>query len=126
MRRAVRPGGRLVLLFNTSRAVAGEFARESRAEYANWVIDELARLDVALPDAETAVRARLTAHARRRELREGAFAGPEEVESLLSSAGFRIESCIAIDVAVTSPVDAFHAKISKRRYMAVAEPMAAP
>jgi SAM-dependent methyltransferase len=126
MRRAIRPGGRLVLLFNTSRAVAGEFARESRAGYADWVIDELKRLDVALPDTEAAFRARLTAHARRREQREGAFAGAEGVESLLEAADFKIDSCTEINVKAASPVDSFHAKISKRRFMAIAEPISAP
>jgi SAM-dependent methyltransferase len=126
MQRAIRPGGRLVLLFNTSRSVAGEVAQESRAGYGDWVIDELTRLDVALPDTDAVFRERLNAHARRRELREGAFAEPGEVEALLNAAGFDIDHCTRLDVALAGPVDNFISKISKRRFMAIAEPKSAP
>jgi SAM-dependent methyltransferase len=126
MQRAIRPGGRLVLLFNTSRSVAGEVAQEGRAGYGDWVIDELTRLDVALPDTDAVVRERLNAHARRRELREGAFAEPGEVEALLTVAGFDIDDCTRLDVALAGPVDSFISKISKRRFMAIAEPKSAP
>lgn len=123
MQRAIRPGGRLVLLFNTSRPVAGELARESRDGYANWVVDELKRIQVPLPDADAVFRARLTAHSKRRESREGAFAEPGEVETLLKNAGFRIDDCFEIGVKLTGKVENFISRISKRRFMAIAEPI---
>jgi len=123
MRRAIRPGGRLVLLFNTSHPVAGELARESRDGYADWVVDELKRLHVPLPDAEAVFRARLTAHSKRREAREGAFAKPGEVEALLKSVGFKIDDCSEIGVKLTGQVENFNSKIAKRRFMALAEPI---
>jgi SAM-dependent methyltransferase len=126
MQRAIRPGGRLVLLFNTGRAVAGELAQESRGGYANWVIDELRRLDVPLPDADAAFRARLDAHSQRRETREGAFAEPGEVELLLRAAGFNIDTCSEIGVELARPVKSFISKISKRRFVAIAEPIVPP
>lgn len=122
IRRAIRPGGRLVLLFNTSRPVAAEDAEQIRADYANSVLDELKRLDVPLPDTEVAMRGRLYAHARRRELREGAFAEPHDVVRALHAAGFEVGSCIELDVKIASSVRGFVSKISKRRFMAVAEP----
>ncbi len=124
--RAISPGGRLVLLFNTSRPVAREFARQSRADYANGVLDELKRRNVALPDTEMAILERLNAHARRRELREGAFAEPDEVESLLHAAGFKVESCTQINLRVAGLMDRFISEISKRQFMAIAEPKFAP
>ena len=36
MQRAIRPGGRLVLLFNTSRPVAAEIIQENRADLGVW------------------------------------------------------------------------------------------
>ena len=126
LQRAIRPGGRLVLLFNTGHAVAAGLARESRTGYANWVADELNRLNVSLPESEAAFRARLEGHSRRREAREGAFAEPGEVEALLKAAGFNVDHCSEIGVKLARPVESFIAKISKRRFLAVAEPIIQP
>jgi SAM-dependent methyltransferase len=126
MQRALRPGGRLVLLFNTSHAVAGELAQASRRGYASWVVDELNRLHVPLPDADPVFRARLDAHSQRRETREGVFAEPRDVERLLKTAGFNIDQCSEIGVDLARPVESFIAKISKRRFVAVAEPIIQP
>jgi len=123
MQRAIRPGGRLVLLFNTGQPVAGELARESRSGYANWVVDELNRLNVPLPESDAAFRARLDAHSKRREAREGAFAEPGEVETLLKAAGFNVDHCSEIGVNLAQPVESFITKISKRRFLAIAEPV---
>jgi SAM-dependent methyltransferase len=122
IKRAIRPGGRLVLLFNTSLPVAAENAEQIRAEYAKSVLEELKRIDVPLPDTETAMRERLYAHARRRESREGSFAEPDDVKHLLLNADFKIDVCTEIDVSVASSGRALISKISKRRYIAIAEP----
>jgi SAM-dependent methyltransferase len=125
MRRAIRPGGRLVLFFNTSRPIVGEFAREGRAGYPSWVLDELKRLDVALPDTEAAMRERFETHSRHRETREGKYAEPGEVEALLDASGFNVRSCTRVEVKVASPMDSFLAKVSMRQFMAIAEPQSA-
>src|SRR5204863_9578112 len=78
---ALRPGGRLVLLLNTSRTVAADSNQTAGAGYGGSVLAELARLGVPLPDTEAVMRERLDLHQRRRELREGAFADPVEVEA---------------------------------------------
>jgi hypothetical protein len=90
-------------------------------DYGNKVLAELKRLDVPLPDKEQVLRERLNAHQRRREAREGAFAEPHDVELLLDKAGFSLKSCTLIDVDVAAPMKTFIAKISKRRFMAIAE-----
>jgi SAM-dependent methyltransferase len=124
LRRALRPSGRLILLFNTSRPVPSEIAADSRAEYASGVLDELKRLEVPLPDTEATMRRRLEAHARQREVREGAFSGPEAVEALLQTAGLRLERCTPVAVNIARPMDSLISTISKRRFMALAQPTA--
>ena len=121
IQRAIRPGGQLILLFNTSPAVGVEKA--ARGDYGRLVVAELERLGVPLPDTELAMRERLDAHQHRRELREGAFAEPGEIELLLDAAGFNLKKRERIDVSVASPISKLLVeKVSKRRFMAVAEP----
>jgi hypothetical protein len=113
-----------VLMFNTSRAVTADSDHNAGAGYGGSVLAELARLQVPLPDTDAVLRERLDLHQRRRELREGAFAEPAEVEALLDAAGLDVIACSRIDVDIARPMDAFVAKIAKRRFMAVAEPKA--
>lgn len=120
--RALRPGGRLVLMFNTSHKVRTDAAERIRSDYASSVIDELARRGVPLPDQEDTIRERLYNHSRRREQREGAFASPDDAIHLMRSAGFDVERCVQVDVPLASPASGFIAEISKRRFMAVATP----
>lgn len=47
MRRAMRSAGQLMLFFNTSRSPSVD-ARQGEAEYGDWIVSELKRLDVAL------------------------------------------------------------------------------
>ena len=122
MQRAIRPGGRLVLMFNTSRPVATEIATETHADYADSILGELKRLNVPLPDTEAIMRDRLNARAHRRELRDRAFAEPRDLELLLNGAGFDIISCARVDAELARPMDALLAKFSKQRFMAIAEP----
>jgi SAM-dependent methyltransferase len=121
LRRAIRPAGQLILLFNTGRPISTEMRQQTGDDYGNKVLAELKRLDVPLPDKEQVLRERLNAHQRRREAREGAFAEPHHVELLLDKAGFSLKSCTLIDVDVAAPMKTFIAKISKRRFMAIAE-----
>lgn len=120
IQQALRPGGRLVLLFNTSPPVGA--AAKLATDYGTLVLAELKRLQVPLPDTETVMLARLNAHQRRRELREGAFAHPEEMERLLEAAGLKLISCARIDVNVAAPIGTLVTKLSKQRFLAVAEP----
>jgi SAM-dependent methyltransferase len=122
LRRALRPGGRLVLLFNTSRPIAGDLVPENRDGYADWVIEELDRRAIPLPEDRPGFRARLRAHAQERETREGAFGDAEDAWALLAGAGFSVRDRCEIGVTLAAPVQSFVAKISKRRFLAIAEP----
>jgi SAM-dependent methyltransferase len=122
LRRAIRPGGRLVLLFNTSRPIAAKIADENHADYVEFVLRELKRLDVPLPDSEAVMRDRLNARAHQRELRDRSFGEPREVETLLNDAGFSVRSCTRLGVELAGPVDSLLAGFSKQRHMLIAEP----
>jgi SAM-dependent methyltransferase len=118
--RALRPGGKLVLQFNTSRRIAAEDAERTRMDYANGVLAELEKLDIPLPDERETMRRRLIAHAERREQREGSFAEPGVVERLLAAAGFEVEECTAMDVNVAPSGGSMMSAFAKWRFMAVA------
>ena len=120
--RAMRPRGRLELLFNTSRPPAADRAVESRAEYADFILSELRRLGIPLPDREAAVRERLIARANEREWRDAKFAAPDEVEVLVKAAGFSVLSCTPTGTALAKPAGALLAQFSKRRFTLIAEP----
>jgi SAM-dependent methyltransferase len=122
LHRAVRPKGRLELLFNTSRPPDVGQAVESRAEYADFILSELQRLGIPLPDREAAIRERLIARAHEREWRDGQFSTPDDVELLVKAAGFKVLSCEATGTALAKPADALLAQFSKRRFTLIAEP----
>jgi SAM-dependent methyltransferase len=126
LRRSLAPGGRLVLLFNTSAPVVGDLARHGRDGYADWVLDELKRIGVTLPEPHDAFRTRLISHAQERENREGAFAVPEDVDALLANAGFILQKRVEVGTPTTGAVQQFLAKIRKRRFLIIAAPHAAP
>lgn len=122
IQRALRDGGRLVLLFNTSEAPSVNTDDKVHADYATAVLSELKRQRITLPDSEIALAARLSAHSRRRQLREGAFVRPGDAMQLLESTGFNVVSCSEIDFKLSSQTGDFVSRISKRRFMAIAEP----
>jgi SAM-dependent methyltransferase len=118
---ALRPDGRLVLLFNTSKPSTVEIDDNFHIDYAKAVLSELKRLRISLPDNEAAICGRLSAHSRQRQLREGAFARPDDPKLLLETAGFNVIGCWQVDVKLASPARNFVSHISKRRFMTIAE-----
>jgi SAM-dependent methyltransferase len=122
IQRAMRRGGRLVLLFNTSEPPTRQPEDKIHFDYATAVLSELKRQHVVLPDGEAALRERLAAHSRRRQLREGAFTRPSDVTLLLESAGLKVISCDEVDAGLSSGMRDYVSRISKRRFMAVCEP----
>ena len=121
IRNALRPEGRLVLLFNTSKPSAVEINVKIHIEYAKAVLSELQRLHISLPDNELIMYERLLAHSRRRVLREGAFGEPADANLLLDAAGFKVTGCSETDVKLAGPAKNFVSQISKQRFMAIAE-----
>ena len=118
----MRPTGRLVLLLNTSSRIIGGLADEARNGYADWVIEELERLDIPLPEEREAFAARLRVHAENRERRYGAFSRLEEAHSLLTTARFSVCQSIEIKFGVADRMQQFISKLSARRFVVVAEP----
>ena len=118
--RGLRPNGRLVLLFNTSRPSTIRKDDKLHVDYAELVVKELRRLAIPLPDSEFEFIRRLSDHSRQRQEREGAFANPGDAERLLETAGFEIIGCS--EVETTHSAQMFTAHISKHRFMAIAEP----
>jgi SAM-dependent methyltransferase len=118
--RGLRPNGRLVLLFNTSRPSTIRKDDKLHVDYAESVVNELRRLGIPLPDSESEFIRRLSDHSRQRQEREGAFASPGDAEQLLETAGFEIIGCS--EVETTHSAQMFTAHISKHRFMAIAEP----
>ena len=122
LQRATRRGGRLMLFFNTSRPPAAGQALVSRAEYADFILSELKRLGIPLPDREAAMRERLVARARERESRDAQFSTPGEVEAQVKAAGFNVLSCAPTGTALAESAGALLAQFSKRRFTLTAEP----
>lgn len=120
LRRSLADGGHLVLLFNTSVPAVGNLA--DREGYADWVLDELQRVGVALPEPRAAFRARLINHAEEREDREGAFVVPEDIDALLASAGFALQERVEVSVKPADAVQKYLARIRKRRFLVIATP----
>jgi hypothetical protein len=122
LHRAMRPSGRLELLFNTSRPPTPEQAIVTRAEYADFILNELQRLGIPLPDRDAVLRERLIARAHEREWRDGQFSAPDEVAALVKTAGFNVLSCAPTGTALAKPADALLAQFSKRRFTLIAKP----
>jgi len=121
IQRALRPEGRFVLMFNTSKPSTIDIDDNFHIGYAEMVLGELKRLRIASPDDDTTMRKRLAAHSRRRQLREGAFADAVDAEMLLKTAGFKLVSCTQVGVKLASPAQNFVSHISKRRFMLIAK-----
>jgi SAM-dependent methyltransferase len=122
LRRALRPDGRLVHVFNVSARISGAAAPQFRAGYSGWIIDELKSRGIPLPESEETFICRLHDYAREFESREGTFSRLEDVVALQQQAGFTNVSCVESDLGATLPWKKFVAKLSKRRYVVVAEP----
>ncbi len=122
LRRSLRSAGRLVLLVTISPRIIGNLAFEARNGYADWVIAELERLAIPLPEGREALTARLRVHAETRERREGAFFEIKEVHSLLASAGLAICQSKEISVSLADRMQRFVSKLSAQRFLVIAEP----
>jgi SAM-dependent methyltransferase len=117
--RSLRPGGRLLIQFNVSPPFSGPSPDGRRDNYADWVVDELKRQDIPLPDDEAEFRARLTAHAGKRKQREGAFTDPNELAGMMDAAGPAVERLTPAEVDVVTPFRQYLSQAAVRRYMSV-------
>jgi SAM-dependent methyltransferase len=122
IRDSLRPDGRMVLLFNASKVPPATEDDNVHVEYAIAVLSELKRQHISLPDSEVVICDRLAAHSRRRQLREGAFVQPLDAKILLETAGLNVINCDQIAVRLASKAAGFVSRISKQRFMLIAEP----
>src|SRR5262249_23235340 len=76
MKRALRPGGHLVCVFNAGGRIEGAVVPEYRGGYAEWLLAELERSGIALPDTRETIRRRTNDYTHDLQTREGAFAEP--------------------------------------------------
>jgi cyclopropane fatty-acyl-phospholipid synthase-like methyltransferase len=122
LRRAMRQDGRLVNVFNVSARVVGETLPEYRAGYSGWVLSELERRNIPLPESRQTFLRRLDDYAREFESREGSFNTAEQFLALHARAGFEVSSCVETGMSLAQPWQQFVAKLAKRRYILVAGP----
>jgi SAM-dependent methyltransferase len=118
--RALRPDGRLVIVFRTSARIEGNLLREYRETYARTLIERLEDLNIPLPERHEDFRRRVEVYAEERRLREGAHQNRADVEQLIGDAGFAIEDLTAIEADLSAPFRQFNAKIDKQRFLIVA------
>jgi hypothetical protein len=84
------------------------------------VIGKRNRLGIALPEPEEAFTARLQAFARGSAAHTDTFSRPEEVDALLRSAEFVIETCHQIGVDRATSKENAMPRNSTRRYLVTA------
>ena len=121
IRRALRPGGHLVYVFNAGGRVVGDVLPEYRGGYADWLLGELDRHGIPLPDSRETFRQRTDDYTHELETREGAFENPRIIDDMMKEAGFAIRSREQIDMPLADPFQNFVAKLSKRRFLSVAQ-----
>lgn len=121
LRRALRPGGHLVCVFHTGGRIEGDVVSQYRAGYAAWLLAELQRNGVPLPDSRDRFQERANDCASGLETREGAFREPEIVDALMQEAGFLIQDRVPFAVPLSETYQAFFAKLGKRRFVTVAQ-----
>jgi ubiquinone/menaquinone biosynthesis C-methylase UbiE len=118
--RALEQDGRLVLLFKTRIRTADGLAVQNIDGATRAVLSELHRLGVALPEPDESFAVRLKAFARGSAAHTDAFSSPEEVDALLDSAGFAIETRRQIDLGRGGPKKSVTARNSTHRYLVIA------
>lgn len=117
---SLRQNGRLVLLFKTGEPLPGALAAQHSEGYSRWLIGELNRVRVPLPEPDDVFAARLRADTQGRMARDCAFTSPEQVDALLQSAGFTIQTRREIRVDLVDPMQRPIPKIDQRRYLTIA------
>jgi ubiquinone/menaquinone biosynthesis C-methylase UbiE len=121
LRRSLRPGGRLLLVFRTSARIEGSLLREYRDSYSKNLIEKLGEMNIPPPEEHEDFRRRIDEYSEERRMREGAHQNCADVEQLIEDAGFAIEELASIEANQSAPFRQFNAKINKRRFLIVAK-----
>jgi SAM-dependent methyltransferase len=120
LRRSLRPGGHMVLVFRTSPRIEASVAASYRHDYPRHLIEQLETRGVPLPESRQTFQNRLEVYFEDRRRREGTHGNRAEVESLITAAGFEIEELIPIVAPMSAPFVQFAAKIGLQRFLVVA------
>jgi SAM-dependent methyltransferase len=123
LRRSLRPGGRLVIVFRTSDRIGDSLLAEYRESYPKYLIERLAAANITLPESPAEFKRRVQAYAEERRAREGAHSSCADVEQMLKAAGFSIEDITSIEANVSVPFRQIYEKIDKKRFLAIAKPL---
>jgi hypothetical protein len=110
-----------VCVFNAGGRFAGEVLPEYRGGYADWLLTELDRRGIPLPDSRETIRRRTDDYTRELETREGAFGEPEVVDGMMREAGFSIMRREQIAMPLTTSFQNLVDKLSKRRFLTMAQ-----
>jgi SAM-dependent methyltransferase len=122
LRRSLRPGGRLLIVFRTSARIEGSLLREYRETYSKNLIERMEEMNIPLPEQREDFRRRVDEYSEERRTREGAHQNRADVEQLIETAGFSIEELTSIEANLSAPFRQFNAKIDKQRFLMVAKP----
>ena len=120
LRRSLRPGGRLVLVFRTSPRIGESLTTEYRRDYPQRLIDQLEAGHIPLPEPREDFRAHLEVYFEDRRAREGTHSNRAEVEALMKNSGFEVEELVQIVAPMSAPFVQFGADIGLQRFLAVA------
>jgi ubiquinone/menaquinone biosynthesis C-methylase UbiE len=122
LRRSLRPDGRLLIVFRTSKRIEGSLLREYRETYSKSLIKSLDKMKIPLPERREDFRRRVDKYSEERRTREGAHQNRSDVEQLIEAAGFSIEELTLIEANQSTPFRQLTAKIDKQRFLMVAKP----
>jgi len=122
LRRSLRQGGCLLIVFRTSARIEGSLLREYRESYSKNLLEKLEEMNIPLPEGREDFRRRVDEYSEERRMREGAHQNCTDVEQLIEDAGFAIEELNPIEATLSAPFRQFNTKIDKQRFLIVAKP----
>ena len=120
LRKSLLPHGETVHIFNAGQRITAALRDDYRERYAGWVLNELDRMNLPLPERRGLFCHRLTDYAREREMREGSFASVDEIDALLESAGLVVRYRLPVPLDLAASHSQFASKLAKQRFLVVA------
>jgi SAM-dependent methyltransferase len=120
LRRALRPGGKLILRFRTRGDVQAAHLSIYRKTVPSRLIEQLESMHLPLPEPRDALQRRVEAYAAERHAREVSEAEYAEVEKLLDGAGFDIGAIAPVASGHSTSFEQSSAALSSRLFVVTA------